>query len=255
MIAATSDRTVRPLIRSARAIASSIAPEASNSATARWRAVSTPDGGSTRTVRRYGCRLGGGFAVPRTRRIGSAVGIGSPVALDLTATSTEHASRQAALHSNPIELDHHTSKGNPMNLSFKKTAATMMVAAGAVAGLAVIGAPTASASSPICTKAVDTDSHTRYERWQPFSGPASTWNCVMYAGHGGVSAVMALQDALNRCHGYHLDVDGGYGTLTGNAVFAINGKDHVYGPITRAKMNWPIYDSVTGAFRGCSHTG
>lgn len=142
-----------------------------------------------------------------------------------------------------------------MNLSFKKTAATMLVAAGAVAGVAVVSAPAASATAPICTKAVDTDSHSRYERMQPFSGPASTWNCVMYLGHGGVGAVMALQDALNRCHGYDLDVDGSYGRNTAAAVFRINGQNEVYGEKTRARMNWPIYDSVTGGFRGCSHTG
>jgi hypothetical protein len=177
------------------------------------------------------------------------------VALDLTATSTEHASRRPPHHSNPIELDHTPRKGIPMNLNLKKTAATMLVAAGALAGVAVAGTPTASAASPICTKAVDTDSHTRYERWQPFSGPASTWNCVMYVGHGGRTAVEVLQDALNRCNGKYLDVDGSYGNDTAQAVYEINGKDRVYGPITRAKMKWPIYDSVTGAFRGCSHTG
>lgn len=142
-----------------------------------------------------------------------------------------------------------------MKLNVKKTAATMLVAAGAVAGLAVLSAPAASAAAPICTKAVDTDSHTGSERWQPFSGPASTWNCEMYIGHGGVTAVEALQDALNRCNGKYLDVDGSYGDNTATAVYEINGKNGVYGPITRGKMKWPIYNSNTGAFMGCSHTG
>lgn len=142
-----------------------------------------------------------------------------------------------------------------MNLSFKKTAATMLVAAGAVAGLAVIGAPAANAAAPICNTAVDTYGGSTYDRYQPFSSTAGTWNCEMYIGHGGKGAVAALQTALNECHGKHLLVDGLYGKATATAVLQVNGENGVYGPKTRAKMNWPIHDSRTDAFKSCSHTG
>lgn len=142
-----------------------------------------------------------------------------------------------------------------MNLSFKKTAATMLVAAGALAGVAVVSAPAASAAAPICNTAVDTYGGSTYDRYQPFSSRAGTWNCEMYSGHGGSAAVAALQNALNVCNGKHLAVDGSYGPATAEAVRQVNGQNGVYGPNTRGKMRWPIYDSRTDAFKSCSYTG
>jgi hypothetical protein len=70
-------------------------------------------------------------------------------------------------------------------------------------------------------------------------------NCELANGNAS-DGVSKLQDALNRCYGANLRRDGIYGTLTENAVRAVQDHHNItvdgrYGPQTRAAMKWPIY--------------
>ena len=68
--------------------------------------------------------------------------------------------------------------------------------------------------------------------------------CELSVGRGGAGAVVALQDALTRCHGQPLDLDGAYGQTTSDAVRAVQsehgiGADGAYGPETSNVIQWP----------------
>jgi peptidoglycan hydrolase-like protein with peptidoglycan-binding domain len=69
-------------------------------------------------------------------------------------------------------------------------------------------------------------------------------DCELSVGRGGAGAVVALQDALTRCHGQPLDLDGTYGQETSDAVRAVQsehdiGADGAYGPETSNVIRWP----------------
>lgn len=69
-------------------------------------------------------------------------------------------------------------------------------------------------------------------------------DCELSVGRGGAAPVVALQDALTRCHGQALDVDGAYGRATSDAVRAVQsehgiGADGAYGPETSNVIRWP----------------
>jgi peptidoglycan hydrolase-like protein with peptidoglycan-binding domain len=69
-------------------------------------------------------------------------------------------------------------------------------------------------------------------------------DCELSVGRGGAAPVAALQDALTRCHGQPLDVDGAYGRATRDAVRAVQsehgiGADGAYGPETSNVIRWP----------------
>jgi hypothetical protein len=83
-------------------------------------------------------------------------------------------------------------------------------------------------------------------------GSSADLDCTMAEGDEDDDAVTVLQDALVRCHGQALTVDGVYGQPTRAAVAAVeeqNGvpADGVYGPETRQVMQWP---TLSGA--GCA---
>ena len=90
--------------------------------------------------------------------------------------------------------------------------------------------------------------------------------CGMSVGQGGQDAVTVLQDALARCNGEGVSVDGEYGPQTAGAVMDVqqgagitaNGE---YGPATLEAMRWPttstsgVTDCVTGASSSGSTDG
>lgn len=83
-------------------------------------------------------------------------------------------------------------------------------------------------------------------------GASADLDCTMGEGDGDDDAVTVLQDALVRCNGQAVTVDGGYGPLTAVAVAAVERQhgapaDGVYGPETRQVMQWPM---LSGA--GCA---
>lgn len=72
-------------------------------------------------------------------------------------------------------------------------------------------------------------------------------SCVLTEGDEG-DAVVALQDALVRCNGQSVPVDGDYGPATAQAVAnvqAANGlaTDGTFGDATRRAMTWPAETS------------
>jgi murein L,D-transpeptidase YcbB/YkuD len=78
-------------------------------------------------------------------------------------------------------------------------------------------------------------------------------NCVLYNGISS-DGVYKLQDALNRCYGHSLAVDGDFGSATESAVRDVQRRhritvDGVYGQNTRAAMTWPKY--LNGSFHHC----
>jgi len=78
----------------------------------------------------------------------------------------------------------------------------------------------------------------------------SSVECAMSEGDDG-EAVAALQDALVRCNGQRITVDGEYGPETTRAVASVQARngltaDGTYGPATLRAMSWPSGDGCTG---------
>jgi hypothetical protein len=72
--------------------------------------------------------------------------------------------------------------------------------------------------------------------------------CSMSEGEGDSDAVAALQDALVRCNGQSVTVDGNYGPQTTAAVAAVQAQngldaDGTYGTDTMRAMSWPVTTS------------
>jgi peptidoglycan hydrolase-like protein with peptidoglycan-binding domain len=72
--------------------------------------------------------------------------------------------------------------------------------------------------------------------------------CSMSEGEGDSDAVAALQDALVRCNGQSVTVDGNYGPQTTAAVAAVQAQngldaDGTYGTDTMRAMSWPVSTS------------
>jgi hypothetical protein len=72
----------------------------------------------------------------------------------------------------------------------------------------------------------------------------SSSECSIDEGGGGEDAVRALQDALVRCNGQDIEVDGEFGQQTSEAVARVeeqNGLeiDGTYDAATRDAMAWP----------------
>ncbi|MEV6103643.1 peptidoglycan-binding domain-containing protein [Streptomyces sp. NPDC051940] len=90
-----------------------------------------------------------------------------------------------------------------------------------------------------------------------YDKPSTGWqnggySCVLGRGNTGLG-VEALQDALKRCYGQNIAVDGIYGPATEQAVRNAQhfhnvyggaglAEDGVYGPRTGAVLTWPKYD-------------
>jgi hypothetical protein len=82
-----------------------------------------------------------------------------------------------------------------------------------------------------------------------FSSASST--CGMSVGRGGEDAVAVLQDALARCNGEGVSVDGEYGAQTAGAVMDVQQRagitaDGEYGPATLQVMRWPTMSTSGG---------
>jgi Putative peptidoglycan binding domain len=81
----------------------------------------------------------------------------------------------------------------------------------------------------------------------PVDGPIALFgspDCRLDRWTGSDDAVRLLQDALARCNGQAVTVDGAYGPQTRQAVSAVQEEhgarvDGVYGPDTRRAMAWP----------------
>lgn len=76
----------------------------------------------------------------------------------------------------------------------------------------------------------------------------SSSECQIVEGGGDDEAVLALQDALVKCNGEDIDVDGEFGQQTREAVARVeeqNGVevDGTYDPATRDAMSWPVTSS------------
>lgn len=83
-------------------------------------------------------------------------------------------------------------------------------------------------------------------------------NCTFVRGMDS-GGVFKLQDALNRCYGANLVVDGYFGPETEAALRRIGPLhglpgDGIYGPPLRRAMLWPIYNS-DGSFDRCTQAG
>jgi hypothetical protein len=86
-----------------------------------------------------------------------------------------------------------------------------------------------------------------------FSSASPT--CEMSVGQGAEDAVMVLQDALARCNGESVSVDGEYGPQTAAAVMNVQERagiaaDGEYGPATLQAMRWPT-TTTSGASTNC----
>jgi hypothetical protein len=92
----------------------------------------------------------------------------------------------------------------------------------------------------------------------PVAGPVAPFaspTCRLDGSGGADEAVQLLQHALARCNGRPVAVDGRYGAQTAGAVRGVQeqhgvGVDGVYGPETRAVMDWPIEPG--GDEEGCT---
>jgi peptidoglycan hydrolase-like protein with peptidoglycan-binding domain len=81
-------------------------------------------------------------------------------------------------------------------------------------------------------------------------GTSESTICEMEAGRGGEDAVVVLQDALVRCNGQAVAIDGDYGPETTRAVMAVQRQagvaaDGAYGPATFQAMRWPTTAAST----------
>ncbi|MGH9288920.1 MAG: peptidoglycan-binding domain-containing protein [Acidimicrobiales bacterium] len=86
-----------------------------------------------------------------------------------------------------------------------------------------------------------------------FSSASPT--CGMSVGRGDEDAVVVLQDALARCNGESVSVDGEYGPQTAAAVMDVQERagitaDGEYGPATLQAMRWPT-TTTSGARTDC----
>jgi hypothetical protein len=83
-------------------------------------------------------------------------------------------------------------------------------------------------------------------------------NCTFVSGMSG-GGVYKLQDALNRCYGANLVVDGLFGPATEAALRRVELIHHVppdgiYDPPLRKAMLWPVYNP-DGSFDRCAQIG
>ena len=74
-------------------------------------------------------------------------------------------------------------------------------------------------------------------------GSDDSANCVMRDGSGTDDAILVLQDALVRCNGQNVGLDGDYGAQTTQAVINVQQQhgvtaDGAYGPATLEVMGW-----------------
>jgi Putative peptidoglycan binding domain len=138
-------------------------------------------------------------------------------------------------------------------------AATPATAAPAPQQAAPEQAPGAALADPICASWTDyvTGPGTPYDvRIPSTTRNGGQTNCVLY-NRTETEGVFKLQDALNRCYGQGLTVDGIYGPGTEAAVrnvqrfhgFQPEDIDGRYGPQTRAAMTWPKY--LNGSYHHC----
>ena len=75
-------------------------------------------------------------------------------------------------------------------------------------------------------------------------GSDDSANCVMREGSGTDDAILVLQNALVRCNGQSVGLDGDYGAQTTQAVMNVQQQhgvtaDGAYGPATLEVMGWP----------------
>lgn len=72
------------------------------------------------------------------------------------------------------------------------------------------------------------------------------------------TAIRILQRNLNYCYGFHLTVDGVYGSNTRAVIKQVQQRhklaaDGIYGPQTRSAMNWRLFSSATNSWsKACS---
>lgn len=83
-----------------------------------------------------------------------------------------------------------------------------------------------------------------------------TVDCVLVVGDDG-EAVTVLQDALVRCNGHSVPVDGEYGPVTAEAVAAVQERNGLsangtFDDATRRAMAWP---ATSSSGTTCSDTG
>jgi peptidoglycan hydrolase-like protein with peptidoglycan-binding domain len=88
-------------------------------------------------------------------------------------------------------------------------------------------------------------------------GTSESTACEMEAGQGDEDAVVVLQNALVRCNGQGVAIDGEYGPETTRAVIAVQRQagvaaDGAYGPATLQAMRWPTTASTTSGATECA---
>jgi hypothetical protein len=83
-------------------------------------------------------------------------------------------------------------------------------------------------------------------------------SCTFVRGLSG-GGVFKLQDALNRCYGANLVMDGLFGPATEAALRGVQAShglpvDGIYNPQLRRAMLWPVYNA-DGSFDRCARIG
>ena len=90
-----------------------------------------------------------------------------------------------------------------------------------------------------------------------FFGTSESTACEMEAGQGDEEAVVVLQNALVRCNGQAVAIDGEYGPQTARAVIAVQRQagvaaDGAYGPAMLQAMRWPTTAASTSGATDCA---
>jgi zinc D-Ala-D-Ala carboxypeptidase len=146
----------------------------------------------------------------------------------------------------------------------RKTLATLLLAGAAMAGSAVLATPasaaaaepaTALAAEPtsaevlaleICPGAIWGAVSTVPRRYIFAPALNGQFSCILRQGVFNNWGVVALQNALVRCYGANIAIDGDFGPATKAALVAAQRRegipaDGVYGPLTNSVLNWPAY--------------
>jgi hypothetical protein len=135
------------------------------------------------------------------------------------------------------------------------TAAAALV----LAGFGIVAAATpAAAATPRCNSYVSVptthwDVLDQYYMSAKVPSYNGSTNCYLSQQSSVVNnAVKVLQTDLNRCYGYHLTVDGKFGSGTYSALMGAQRSagltggdvDGVYGSVTRDAVDWVTYKDV-----------
>lgn len=151
----------------------------------------------------------------------------------------------------------------------RKSLATLLLAGAALAGSVALATPASAAPAPAspASTALAEPAGTEVLALPTCNGaawiPVSTsprrylfvpvyngsYACILQLGNYNNWGVVALQNALVRCYGQNIAIDGDFGSATKTALQNAQRRegipaDGVYGPQTNSVLNWPAYLST-----------